>query len=84
MPGVRGGAAGGARGAGVQPGAHCVRRVLDPGPRLLPRLVPRAREGGARQVQFSNCEIYHPVNRLRSFLSLGHLVTRSLGFQRCE
>ena len=24
-------------------------------------------------------EIYHTVNRLRSFLSLGHLVTRSLG-----
>ena len=24
-------------------------------------------------------KIYHPVNRLRSFLSLGHSVTRSLG-----
>ena len=58
MPGVRGGAAGGARGAGVQPGTHRVRRVLDPGPRLLPRLVPRAREGGARQVQLFNCEIH--------------------------
>ena len=29
-------------------------------------------------------KIYHPVNRLRSFLSLGHSVTRSLGFQYCE
>ena len=32
-------------------------------------------------------EIYHTVNRLRSFLSLGYLVTRSLShlyFQSCD
>ena len=29
-------------------------------------------------------KIYHTVNRLRSPLSLGHSVARSLGFQRCE
>ena len=28
---------------------------------------------------FWRFKLYHPVNRLRSFLSLGHLVTRSLG-----
>ena len=73
MPGVRGGAAGGARGAGVQPGTHRLRRVLDPGPRLLPRLVPRAREGGARQVQFSNCEIHaHRYSQWCLFFESGH------------
>ena len=38
---------------------------------IVPTLAPHAG-------QFLE-EIYHTVNRLRSFLSLGHSVTRSLG-----
>ena len=52
--------------------------LMDPDRDLPPPGVVLLRRSSAARLFLSRkCKIYHTVNRLRSFLSLGHLVTRA-------